>query len=124
MIHNLFESITNEFSLSIINKQLSYITTIYSVMSLHGQNRSISVQTMLWDGQGKRSHYTIPFKPVVGPTESHIKWVTMAFSLGIKWPWHEANHSQQSRSTIHNEDRCNLTLPHAFMACTGMTLSL
>jgi hypothetical protein len=38
----------------------------------------------------------------VGPTQPPIQWVPGAFSLGVKWPGCEADHSPLSNDEVNN----------------------
>jgi hypothetical protein len=40
--------------------------------------------------------FTTVSRPALGPTQHLIQWVPGAFSLGMKWPRREANHSLPS----------------------------
>jgi hypothetical protein len=42
--------------------------------------------------KGKRLFYSTESRPALGPTHGPIQWVPGAFSLGLKWPGHEAHH--------------------------------
>jgi len=36
----------------------------------------------------------------LGPTQPPISWVAGAYSLGVKWPGHEAYHSPPSSAKV------------------------
>jgi hypothetical protein len=42
--------------------------------------------------------FTTAYKPALGPTQPPIQWVPGAFSLGIKLPEREADHSPPIRN--------------------------
>jgi hypothetical protein len=59
---------------------------------------------------------TISSRPVLGPAQSPIHWVTMAVSLGIERPGLEADHSHPSSSEVKNAWRYTSTPQYVFMA--------
>jgi hypothetical protein len=44
--------------------------------------------------------FTTASRPALGPTQSPIKWVTGALSLGVKRPVREADHSPPSSGEV------------------------
>jgi hypothetical protein len=40
-------------------------------------------------------------RPALGLTQS-IQWITGALSLGVMWPWREADHSLRSSADVKN----------------------
>jgi hypothetical protein len=60
--------------------------------------------------------FTSASRLAMGPTQPPIQWVPGAFSLGVKWPRHEANHSPPSSAKVNNA--CEAVIPcpkHTFM---------
>jgi hypothetical protein len=55
-------------------------------------------------------------RPVLGPTQPPIQWISGALSLGVKRPGHESDHSLPSSGEVKNTGAI-LSLPqYAFMA--------
>jgi hypothetical protein len=46
--------------------------------------------------------FTTVSRPALGPTHPPIQWVPAAFSLGIKHPGHEADHSPTSTAEFED----------------------
>jgi hypothetical protein len=39
-------------------------------------------------------------RPALGATQSPTQWVVGALTLGVKWPWHKADHSTLSSAKV------------------------
>jgi hypothetical protein len=48
-------------------------------------------------------------RPATGPTRPHTQWVPGAFTLGIKWPWREADHLLTPSAEVNSAWSCNST---------------
>jgi hypothetical protein len=57
-----------------------------------------------WPGfdpqQCKIFHFSIVFRPTVGPTQPPIQWVLGTLSPWVKWPGSEAGHSPPSSAEV------------------------
>jgi len=50
------------------------------------------------------------------PTQPPIQWVLQVLSLGVKWPWCEADHSPPSSTKVRNVWSYTSIPPYVFMA--------
>jgi hypothetical protein len=62
--------------------------------------------------------FTTASRTALGPTQPPIQWVPGAFSLGVKWPGREVDHSPPSRAEVKEWGELYLQsfLQYAFMA--------
>jgi hypothetical protein len=49
---------------------------------------------------GKNFHFSMSSRPALGPTQHPIQWVSGAFSLGVKRPEREADHSSSTSAEV------------------------
>jgi hypothetical protein len=61
-------------------------------------------------------------RPALGSAQPPVQWVVGAFSLGIKQPECEANHSSPSSAKVKKCWSHTTTPPNAFMAFTVISL--
>jgi hypothetical protein len=66
-----------------------------------------------------QSSHSLP-RTLQPPTQ----WLQGALSLGVNWPWLEANHWRPPSTEIKNEWSYTSTLPYTFMTCMGTVNSL
>jgi hypothetical protein len=67
-------------------------------------------------GRVKNLLFSTLFIPVLGSTQPPIQWVPGAFSLGLKRPGREADHSPSTSAQVKKMRIYTSTRPYAFMA--------
>jgi hypothetical protein len=81
-----------------------------SILKNHHSSVSIAVGYRL-DDRGSRVQFPAGagnfslhrhIRTALGPTQPPIQWVPGAFSLGVKWQGHEADHSSPSSAKVQN----------------------
>jgi hypothetical protein len=60
--------------------------------------------------------FTTASRTALGPIQPPIQWIPGALSLGIKWPWREADHSPPSSAEVKNAWSCTSNPQYVFMA--------
>jgi hypothetical protein len=58
--------------------------------------------------------FTTAYRTALGPTQPPIQWVPAAFSLGVKRPGREADHSASSSAEVKNAWTYTFTPPIRF----------
>jgi hypothetical protein len=85
-------------------------------LCLHGtmkiRDSSVSIVTRLWAVWFFL--FTTVSRMALGPTQPAIQWVAGTLSLGVKRPWHEADHSPPSSAKV--KEHVELYLHYIFMA--------
>jgi hypothetical protein len=69
-------------------------------------------------GTGDKYFSTV-FRPALRPTQPPIQWVPRGFSLRLKIPWREADHSLPSTTDVNNDE----TIPSFPIRVHGIVLS-
>jgi hypothetical protein len=64
--------------------------------------------------------FTTASKTALGPTQSPIRWILGALSLGLKQPWREADHSPPSSAEVKE---CMELTPVPLIRLHGVVLS-
>jgi hypothetical protein len=77
------------------------------------------------DGRGNIFFYTPKASSLaLGPTQTHIHWVSVALSPGLTQLGCEADPSPPSSAEVKNEWHCTCTSTYTILVCTGTTLHL
>jgi hypothetical protein len=67
-------------------------------------------------GRVKNFLFSMLSRLVLRPTQPPVHWVPGALSLGIKWLWHDADHSPPTSAEVKKMWIYTSTFPYAFMA--------
>jgi hypothetical protein len=67
---------------------------------------------------GRVKNFLLPTlsRPALGPTQSPVNWVLGDLSPGVRWPWHEADHSSPTSAEVKKMWIYTPTPPYVFMA--------